>query len=78
MTRNYYLASKAIIPPGYYETVVTNASATDSIIVVNDEGCIPKVKNAAKKLGIILKYDPITLDEYVINISKEDSNDSSK
>lgn len=79
MTNNYYMASKAIIPPGYYETVVSNANKTDSIIVVNDEGCIPKIKKAAEKIGIDLKYNPITIDEYVYQKCKKgNENDNSK
>ena len=78
MANNYYMASKTIIPPGYYETVVENAVNTNSIIVVDNEGVIPKVKAAAEKLGIALPFEPITADEYVYRMEKRIKNDTSE
>lgn len=62
---NYYMAAKSILPAGYYETVVRNAAVTNSIIVVNEDADIIKVRKAADKIGMKLEYDPITIDEYV-------------
>ena len=77
MSRNYYLASKAIIPHGYYENIVKNAAATNSIIVVNGEKELQKVKTIAEKIGIPLADEPIILDEYVKMMSGK-KNDNSK
>lgn len=62
---NYYLASKSIVGPDYYESVVRNAILTNSTIVVDNSDCIPKVIQATKRLGVKLKSYPITLDDYV-------------
>lgn len=62
---NYYMAAKSITPKNYYETVVENAAKTDSIIVVNEDSDIDRVRKAADKIGIELKHDPITIDDYV-------------
>lgn len=70
------MASKAIIPPGYYENVVKNSINTNSTIVVDNEGVIPKIKAAASKLGVELPFEPITIDEYVYMMEKKDKNDS--
>ena len=44
MPNNYYMASKVIIPPWYYESVVKNAADTKSIIVVDNKSVISKIK----------------------------------
>lgn len=65
MPNNYYMASKVIIPPWYYESVVKNAADTKSIIVVNNESAISKVKEASEQTGVPLAGEPITIDQYV-------------
>lgn len=78
MSNNYYMASKVIIPHGYYENVVKNSISTNSTIVVDNEGVIPKIKAAAEKLGVELPFDPITMDEYVYMMEKRSKNDISE
>ena len=72
------MASKVIIPPGYYENVVKNSISTNSTIVVDNEGVIPKIKEAAKRLNLELPFDPITMDEYVHMMEKRKKNDMSE
>lgn len=72
MPNNYYMASKVIIPPWYYESVVKNAADTKSIIVVDNESAIPKVKEASKKTGVPLVDEPITIDQYVEMMNNKD------
>lgn len=78
MSNNYYMASKVIISHGYYENVVKNSINTNSTIVVDNEGVIPKIKAAAEKLGVELPFDPITMDEYVYMMEKRSKNDISE
>ena len=76
MPNNYYMASKVIIPPWYYESVVKNAADTKSIIVVDNKSVISKIKEASEKTGIPLAGEPITIDQYV-EIMNNKNNDNS-
>ena len=70
------MASKVIIPPWYYKSVVKNAADTKSIIVVDNKSVIPKIKEASEKTGIPLVSEPITIDQYA-EIMNNKNNDNS-
>ena len=73
MPNNYYMASRVIMPPLYYENVVKNAANTKSIIIVDNESVIPKVKEASEKTGVPLIGEPITMDQYIEMMRNNDN-----